>query len=796
MLSFDPEITDDEDEPDNSDAVYDAPTLAGQLQHHLNADGQQRSSLINKILESSASLSPRPQPQLPQPHPDTGAANPCEGPSFSQRLQLNDTDVTNCTELNARRSSIRPSLSAVSEVAAAAAGVCSVPPPPPVAVDAPTVAYNQTLSQMERLEITASSADLFAGSDNDGSRNSSHLDQQQHHRSPSEAISNLSVGVQQINLLSSDPVAPDDVAPARNCRQTVFSISSSSSSDSSASDIAAEQQPSTRSSLASADVYDVITLSDSQSEQAISVYGEPVAGDEADPDAVAAAAQQSAGDVSLPVAHNNADPLDDMPSPAAVCAADVAASAAPASVASLPSSVQHRLDNFFDNIPLLSSDPTGTEHTDTNDAAANDPVQLAHASGRSSPVDVAAVAAMSLHSNSSVYVSETDEDQFDTSSDSVNDASLHLPSSDVLQSSDTPKSSRSRRPATSSASATSSAATVPSLPPPVPSSSELVPMSSEPITITQSTQPSTFSAAVRKDRAGSRTPTVSIAAKFQIRIQVNRNGDDTTSESSASTSNNTSRASSRSDNQEPAANSPPPTAAAAATTTTDAVREQTDRMSEMRIEEVQLADPPAATTPRPAGRKLQLDKLKTPKAATKPTSRPTTPASAPRAVHDRDAAAAADGDFIQPPPCTAVGTPDKPKIVLDSAAQQLLNELYGATWQTPDLLKKCVIRRPTMAPPATAVKATPPPATGGRLPATAGKAAKSKTRTKAQQQKAPTAKENVAPLADSRCSQDFSLCKTMSIVKTVEPVTFTLHLFRSQFARTLPTIWTRRASAN
>lgn len=114
------------------------------------------------------------------------------------------------------------------------------------------------------------------------------------------------------------------------------------------------RQRSTRSSLASSDVYDVITLSDSQSEADVSVDDEAHAVAAVAEAAVAADddADQAPGIVSLPAVADDDDGGDSLCNLSSVRQAAVADSAS-----SLPSSVQHRLDNFFDNIPMLSSDP-------------------------------------------------------------------------------------------------------------------------------------------------------------------------------------------------------------------------------------------------------------------------------------------------------------------------------------------------------------------------------------------------------------------------------------------------------
>lgn len=262
------------------------------------------SLLVNKILASSSSPSQSP-----------AAPDACEGASFSQRLQLNDTDVTKCTELDQRRSSI-------------------LPVPPTAAAEAP-------FSQMERLEVTGSSEDLF-----DGVKPSSSSELSPNRLT--EAISDLSQRIDRIQLLEMSATEP---APAAQRRQTVYTISSSSSNSGSncgSNDVSlantpasqptrrGQKQVSTRSSLSSDDVYDVITLSDSQSEdEADAVPGPPVAETTEDRLCNVSEVATRNGEAEVAVSSSQAKP----------------ASAAE----SLPSVVQQQLDKFFDNIPLVES---------------------------------------------------------------------------------------------------------------------------------------------------------------------------------------------------------------------------------------------------------------------------------------------------------------------------------------------------------------------------------------------------------------------------------------------------------
>lgn len=158
---------------------------------------------------------------------------------------------------------------------------------------------------MERLELTASSEDLFGGSVAGGdSRDCSQHELLAADADLAAAIGNLSVR-DEVQRVSSKAAATK-VTP--RVRHTVFTISSSSSSSAASeppSPRPAEPQLpqpprhlSTRSSLASENVYDVITLSDSQTEDG----ADSVAGEEA---------------IDVPIADNTADRLCNMSSPGA-----------------------------------------------------------------------------------------------------------------------------------------------------------------------------------------------------------------------------------------------------------------------------------------------------------------------------------------------------------------------------------------------------------------------------------------------------------------------------------------------
>lgn len=195
---------------------------------------------------------------------------------------------------------------------------------------------------MDKLEITGSSEDLFSG-DGNNPKPSSSSDLTPNRLT--EAISDLSQRVDRIQLQGPMQTTPTTASSLH--RTSILTISSSSSTnDEHNSHSPSQRRPnakpvSTRSSLSTDDVYDVITLSDSQSDGSEEF-------DENDDDNV---------NVHEPsMVQTSDDRLCDVPK---VATGDVEVNVAtsqaiPTSAAeSLPSAVQQQLDRFFDNIPLV-----------------------------------------------------------------------------------------------------------------------------------------------------------------------------------------------------------------------------------------------------------------------------------------------------------------------------------------------------------------------------------------------------------------------------------------------------------
>lgn len=197
---------------------------------------------------------------------------------------------------------------------------------------------------MDKLEITGSSEDLFSG-DGNNPKPSSSSDLTPNRLT--EAISDLSQRVDRIQL--QEPMQTASTTASSIHRTSILTISSSSSNDERNSHSPSSQRRpnakpvSTRSSLSTDDVYDVITLSDSQSD------GSEVFDENDDDDNVNAQ--------DPPLVQTYDDRLCNVPKVATgdVVEVNVAISQAiPTSAAeSLPSAVQQQLDRFFDNIPLV-----------------------------------------------------------------------------------------------------------------------------------------------------------------------------------------------------------------------------------------------------------------------------------------------------------------------------------------------------------------------------------------------------------------------------------------------------------
>lgn len=251
--------------------------------------------------------------------------SPCEAPTFSQRLELSDADETNCTMLDNER---LPSIYAADTL-----------------IHNPEADKIQELTlgtQMDKLQITAESEDLFDDPESSG------YSKQHNQKLGMDAgivaaqnvlISSLSQGLEKLEL-------------ADTLNISVLTISSSSSVP------AAPAQVSTRSSLGSEDVYDVITLSDSDD-----VQNEP----NQDP---------NLGQIEDSL-ERNMTPLNSQ-------------TIMPVS-SELSEMALNRLDRFFDNIPLMSSANSP-----------NPPVVSQSVNHTRSEVAETTV--------SSVYISETDDE--------------------------------------------------------------------------------------------------------------------------------------------------------------------------------------------------------------------------------------------------------------------------------------------------------------------------------------------------------------------------------------------------
>lgn len=375
----------------------------------------------------------------------------------------------------------------------------------------------------------------------------------------------------------------------------------------------------------------------------------------------------------------------------------------------------------------------------------------------------------------SIYVSETDEDELNSTAESNPPQPLEPIPVPAQKPTGTPSTNKPSnvpsQPKTQSSARKDS------------SSTELIPISSQ----------NTGTTAISTQRKNAlRTPVVNISAKFQIRIQVNH------SESSSSSAASSSSSSSSAPDSRNSSVADPEAAVNAQAAASD-VNAQAVRMSEMHIataasptleplESAQLPDElAAANTPRSNRNLPQLEKLVTRKEATTPASgqkqappsagrkkakdlatTPASPAPMTPLPSSSHAPTSSSPSFVRAPPC--IQTPDKPsKIVLDDAAQRLLNELYGSSWQTPDLMRKCVIRRDTGD--ADACKTATKPTGISRVQAavasaSTGKPVRSTTRTIADKVAAAGSRERLAAkpaveASDTRVSHEFSLCELL-----------------------------------
>lgn len=275
---------------------------------------------VNCLLVSSSGTSAEPEK-----YRVSELIPPCEAPTFSQRLEVSDADETNCSLMDQERI---PSIYAADTL-----------------IDARTANEVTLGTQMEKLQITVESEDLFDDPESSGLSHGKPLKNDEVIAvAQNRIINTLSQGLEKLEL-------------DEQLNRTVLTISSSSSIP--------PAQLSTRSSLESEEVYDVITLSDS--DIASSQQGE-----------IHGPTDVSNQDRSEPPSQErNMSPLNSQTiMPIATDLSEMALD---------------RLDRFFDNIPLLSSgtpNPTPTDNQSTNQTLSE--------------------AAESVVSQ--VYISETDEE--------------------------------------------------------------------------------------------------------------------------------------------------------------------------------------------------------------------------------------------------------------------------------------------------------------------------------------------------------------------------------------------------
>lgn len=327
MLSFSSDsstLTSDEDEVDE---------IAPKLINQKNPDAP----VVNCLLvSSSGSLTSEDQ----QKNRISDLIPPCEAPTFSQRLEVSDADETKCSMMD--QQDRLPSIYA-----------------------ADTLIHSQNVqqamlqstlgTQMEKLQITAESEDLFEDPESSGG------DVQPEPQTSDEGIAAAQVNI--INTLSQglEKLELDD----EQLNATVLTISSSSSVP------AAAAQLSTRSSLASEEVYDVITLSDSD-----------VGSDQPEEEH-----EDEAKDASNPVV------------PESLSQDRIMSPLNSQTLLSIPTELSDlaldRLDRFFDNIPLINSNNTPTPAPNNQSVINQTLSQVAESTV------------------SSVYISETDDENLD-----------------------------------------------------------------------------------------------------------------------------------------------------------------------------------------------------------------------------------------------------------------------------------------------------------------------------------------------------------------------------------------------
>lgn len=354
----------------------------------------------------------------------------------------------------------------------------------------------------------------------------------------------------------------------------------------------------------------------------------------------------------------------------------------------LPSQVIHKLNHFFDNIPAVTTGVADVFPVDKTGLSLKDSENLGEAKDC---VDPETSVCSSSSICESVYVSETEEEVLQKShSDSELNQAL-------------PSPQKKNKPT------------------PIDSEEKSTQPESQLIRSTQATSDDCSSGQFN-------IPKINVTAKFCIRIELS-GFDSSDSSDSTSASIGNSENGEGTDNLKPIAESQPDDislsqkdSSVTATNFNDKEQLETElsglkignsnKLTSKNTNRIILAKTGATPKPMhnalnihsPVGSKnnvpLNSSSTRRRQEQNQETSTPKKPASVKKTASEKLS------DFITPKPrvMSRKRTPpvptDKQKIELDDTAQRLLNELYGKTWQTPELLNRCVAKTCATEKPA------------------------------------------------------------------------------------------------
>lgn len=365
----------------------------------------------------------------------------------------------------------------------------------------------------------------------------------------------------------------------------------------------------------------------------------------------------------------------------------------------LPSQVIHKLNHFFDNIPAVATGVAEVCPVDKTVLSHNKSLNISESSAAAEDCVNPEISVCSSSRPASicesVYVSETDEELQKSHNDPALNQSLSSPAK----------------------------------------KNEPAPIDSNKLKSTEPESqlvPSTQASSDESNSGQFNMPKINVTAKFCIRIELSGfDSSDSCDSTSASTGNSENGEDTGS--LKPIIESQPDDILlsqkdSSITTANisdqeellDLIIDNSDELAQQKTDRTSLVK--TGATPKSTGNALNehsavsskknilenSTSIRRRREQNRETSTPKKPASVKKTASEKLS------DFVTPKPRamtrrrTPLAPSDKEVIELDDNAQRLLNELYGKTWQTPELLNRCVAIKCATAKPATNLPAERP----------------------------------------------------------------------------------------